>query len=212
MKQLEYDAMVMQLAKPGVDIASQITPLQAHQLHMAVGVAGESGELLDAIKKHVVYRKPLDIQNVIEELGDLEFYMSGLRQSIGVTREVTLTRNYHKLMMKRYPNGYTDQAAQDRTDKAEPSAKEVHPSFTRLLDLRGNVTQSTLAAELGESIQTISNWASRGVSKAGALAAQRRYGISATYILADEENSLPTIDESLVPKGMFNWYEAGKKD
>lgn len=38
---------------------------------MATGVSGEAGELLDAVKKSVVYKKPLDRENVVEELGDL---------------------------------------------------------------------------------------------------------------------------------------------
>ena len=51
---------------------------------MVVGVSGEAGELLDAVKKAVIYRKPLDLENVIEELGDLEFYMEGLRQGLEI--------------------------------------------------------------------------------------------------------------------------------
>ena len=117
MNEIKYDKMVMDLAKPGIDIVSQITPLQAHQLHMAVGICGEAGELIDAVKKHVVYRKPIDIDNLIEELGDIEWYMSGLRQSIGVTRDQVIEKNYEKLR-KRYAGHYTDDAATQRADKA----------------------------------------------------------------------------------------------
>lgn len=115
----KHQDMVKLLAKPGEAIIESLTPDKAHMLHMAVGVAGEGGELLDAIKKHVIYNKNLDRANVVEELGDLEFYMEGLRERTGITREETLEHNYHKLMKKRYPNGYSDQAAQDRADKQE---------------------------------------------------------------------------------------------
>ena len=54
-------------------------------LHMAVGLESEAGELLDAIKKIVVYRKPVgDLSdknsiawNVREEIGDLLWFQTG---------------------------------------------------------------------------------------------------------------------------------------
>ena len=48
-----------------------------NNLHMYMGVAGELGELLDAIKKNVIYGKPLDTKNVLEECGDIMFYTTG---------------------------------------------------------------------------------------------------------------------------------------
>jgi NTP pyrophosphatase (non-canonical NTP hydrolase) len=85
-------------------------------MHAAVGIAGEGGELLDAIKKHWVYNKPLDRANVIEELGDLEWYMQALRTLLDITREETLLANVEKLG-RRYPAGYTDFHAAARLDK-----------------------------------------------------------------------------------------------
>lgn len=117
-KGIEFAVMVAALVKPGQQIIDSLTPEKADLWHMATGVAGEAGELLDAIKKHVVYNKELDRTNVIEELGDLEFYMEKLRQNLGITREETIIVNIEKLG-KRYANGYSDQAAQARADKAE---------------------------------------------------------------------------------------------
>lgn len=113
---LFFEDMVKGLAKPGEAIVDSLTPEKAHQLHMAVGISGEAGELLDAIKKSVIYNKPLDRENVIEELGDLEFYMEGLRQGLGITRRETIQANAAKLN-KRYEQGYSDKAAQERADK-----------------------------------------------------------------------------------------------
>jgi len=116
-----HSNMVKKLSKDGSAILSTMTPKQAEILHMAVGIAGEAGELLDAIKKHVIYNKPLDLVNVIEELGDLEFYMEGLRQLVNITRELTLDNNINKLLTgekARYGKGeYSDEQAQDRADK-----------------------------------------------------------------------------------------------
>ena len=113
-----YSEMVAALAKPGERIASELTGEDAHLIHMAIGISGESGELLDAIKKRAVYRKELDRENVIEELGDLEFYLEGIRQGLGVTREQCIDANIAKLS-KRYASlKYSDDAAQQRADKA----------------------------------------------------------------------------------------------
>ena len=108
--------MVRSLAKDGQLILTSLTRETMHRLHMAVGVAGEAGELLDAIKKEAVYNKPLDVENVIEELGDLEFYMEGLRQSLGLTREQILQANIDKLSVRYNGFKYSDTAAQDRAD------------------------------------------------------------------------------------------------
>ena len=109
--------MVLQLAKPGIDIITDLTANRANLLHMAVGVAGEAGELLDAVKKHAIYNKPIDYNNVVEELGDLEFYMAGVRAALSIAREDTLRCNMEKLA-KRYPNfQYTNERAQKRADK-----------------------------------------------------------------------------------------------
>ena len=117
MNNVNHADMVKALAKPGADIVASLTPETAHSLHMAVGISGEAGELLDAVKKAAVYNKPLDRANVIEELGDLEFYMEGLRQGLGITREETLAGNIAKLSVRYAGLQYTDAAAQARADK-----------------------------------------------------------------------------------------------
>jgi len=122
MENVKHEEMVTALVKPGQDIIDSLTPGKANLLHMAVGVSGESGELLDAVKKCVVYNKDLDRENVIEELGDLEFYLEGIRQELKITREETLEANISKLLTSdkaRYKLGkFTDEQAQNRSDKA----------------------------------------------------------------------------------------------
>jgi NTP pyrophosphatase (non-canonical NTP hydrolase) len=117
MDKINHSEMVRALCKDGHVIAEEITASDAHGIHMAVGISGEAGELLDAVKKAVIYRKPLDRENVIEELGDLEFYLEGLRQGLGITREQTLDANIAKLGERYQGFNYSDQAAQTRADK-----------------------------------------------------------------------------------------------
>lgn len=114
---VQYDIMVKSLLKSGKDIQASLTASTANLVHLALGISDEAGEVLSAIKKTAIYNKPLDRDNIIEELGDLEFYMEGLRQAIGVTREEVIEANVQKLG-KRYSSGkYSDKQAQDRADK-----------------------------------------------------------------------------------------------
>lgn len=114
-----YEQFVQSIVKPGHDILVQLTPLQASILHMAVGVSGEAGELLDAVKKHAVYQKQLDFDNVREEAGDILFYLTGLLNELGLTINECMEANVEKLS-KRYPEKrYTNEAAIARADKLD---------------------------------------------------------------------------------------------
>jgi NTP pyrophosphatase (non-canonical NTP hydrolase) len=109
--------MVQVLAKSGADILASLTPERCEMLHMAGCIPEEAGEVFGVIKKHVYYNKPLDRQKLVEELGDLEFYIEGLRQACNITREEVLEANINKLS-KRYEGfRYSDAAAQQRADQ-----------------------------------------------------------------------------------------------
>jgi len=95
----------------------EITPEQCELLHAAIGIAGEAGELLDAVRKHVFDGEPLDRENVIEELGDIDFYLTAARLAAKTDLGEVLTYNQAKLT-KRYESGYSDKAARERADKA----------------------------------------------------------------------------------------------
>jgi len=112
----EYEAFVCSLAKPGADILASLTPEKVDAWHMATGVCTEAGELLDAVKKYVVYEKPVDLENILEELGDLEYYMAGIRMRFQINRKNILRKNEEKLK-KRYSKGYSNKQASERADK-----------------------------------------------------------------------------------------------
>lgn len=89
---IEHQQMVTTLAKDGSAILASMTSAGVHCLHMAVGVAGEAGELLEATGI------PSNRKHVIEELGDYEFYMEGLRQGYHIDRPevIELITQQHK--------------------------------------------------------------------------------------------------------------------
>lgn len=111
-----YAKFVHARTKSGVDIQGDITPFKLELLHAAIGVSTEAGELADVIKKHCIYTKPLDVINVIEELGDVMFYMQAIKNSLALEDEDIIKANMEKLS-KRYPKGYTNYHAQARLDK-----------------------------------------------------------------------------------------------
>lgn len=120
---MTHPEMVKKLCKTGQKILSQLDPIDCAAMHDAIGIAGEAGEILDMVKKAAIYRQPYDVANLVEELGDLEFYMEHLRQCFGITREQTLEANILKLR-KRYGAqfDYSDSAAKLRADKLEAAS------------------------------------------------------------------------------------------
>lgn len=102
--------------------------------HAVMGITGEAGELIDAVKKHWAYGKELDQANVIEELGDLRFYYQAMLNMFGLTDEDVCAMNMDKLQ-KRYPTGvYRDQDAIARADKqAEQLAEKFDTKFAEQL-------------------------------------------------------------------------------
>jgi NTP pyrophosphatase (non-canonical NTP hydrolase) len=119
-----YQQFVNSIVKPGAEIVRQLTPQQAHLLHMAVGVSGEAGELLDEVKKHCVYQKQIDIPHIIEEAGDILFYLTGLLNELDLSLEGCISANREKLS-RRYASGrYSNEQAIARADKAEEVKQE----------------------------------------------------------------------------------------
>lgn len=71
---ITFEEMVNRLCKPATEL--NFTADQLHRVHMVMGICGEVGELVSAIGND-------DTDNIIEEMGDLEFYYTGIAQSYG---------------------------------------------------------------------------------------------------------------------------------
>ena len=79
---------------------------KCHNLsNVGLGLAGESGEVADAIKKHLHQGHPLDKMKIAEELGDVVWYISLACSVIGFSFDDILRMNIAKLK-RRYPNGF----------------------------------------------------------------------------------------------------------
>lgn len=97
-------------------------------LHGVMGKVTEAGELMDNLKKHIFYNKPLDVVNIIEELGDDEWYGALVRDAIKVAQDEVQRRVIEKLTNKqkgRYKDGvFTSQEAINRDHDAEREVLE----------------------------------------------------------------------------------------
>ena len=83
--------------------------------NMALGLAGEAGETADMLKKHLFHGKPLDVGEVIKELGDVMWYVAGMATTIGASLDDVAQRNVDKLR-RRYPDGFSAEASAKRSD------------------------------------------------------------------------------------------------
>jgi len=98
-----------------------LSPMQAHLLQAALGIAGEGGEFVDHVKKHVFHGHPLDIAKLREECGDVLWYAADAASAIDAKLADVATENEAKLQ-RRYPNGFSRAASITRVDKGEPFA------------------------------------------------------------------------------------------
>lgn len=123
MKNNDYQAWAITKDRTYEDLAKRCSENHAHLrlIHAVMGLAGEVGEVTDAVKKSVLYNKELDVVNVKEECGDILWYMALLLDQIGSSFEEVMKMNHDKLET-RYPGGFSEKKAQDRADKINEKA------------------------------------------------------------------------------------------
>lgn len=80
-----------------------------------LGLAGESGEVCDYIKKHIFQGHEFEIDHIVEELGDCMWYIALMATAVGTTMEEIMERNIEKLK-KRYPDGFSVMNSINRTE------------------------------------------------------------------------------------------------
>lgn len=83
--------------------------------NMIMGLAGESGEIADHIKKVFYQGHELNRKHLAEEIGDLMFYIVNLSTLYDLSMENILDYNIEKLK-KRYKNGFTSEESINRQE------------------------------------------------------------------------------------------------
>lgn len=79
----------------------------------SMGLAGETGEVLEPLKKFLYHGHELDMNKVANELADVIWYVSALANTMGINLSVALDRNVEKLK-QRYPAGFDTNASVNR--------------------------------------------------------------------------------------------------
>jgi NTP pyrophosphatase (non-canonical NTP hydrolase) len=120
----EYSQFVSDLAADPRGIVKRVNPATINALHAAIGIASEAGEILDEIKKHLIYGAELNHEALWKEMGDLEWYSQLLRNAMFVDRQFILRRNMEKLN-KRHPNGFSTESAIAKVDAIEDANREL---------------------------------------------------------------------------------------
>lgn len=84
-------------------------------LNGLMGLNGESGEVIDILKKHLFQGHPFDREHVAKELGDVAWYLAVSADAIGYDLETILQMNVDKLRA-RYPDGFEEQKSLHRKE------------------------------------------------------------------------------------------------
>lgn len=80
-----------------------------------MGLCGEAGECIDLVKKHQHQGHDLDLLKLVDELGDVMWYIALTCESVGITMTNVAERNIAKLQ-KRYPDGFSTEASVNRKE------------------------------------------------------------------------------------------------
>ena len=96
----DYQQAVMRTANNGVK--AQTSKL----LNASLGLNGESGEFADVVKKCVYQGHELDLNHLVEELGDVMWYVAYACDALGCDLGEVVEANVEKLR-RRYPEGFS---------------------------------------------------------------------------------------------------------
>lgn len=84
-----------------------------------LGLAGESGEVIELLKKHLFHAQELDRDRLRKELGDVLWYLAAIATSADLDLDEVAEANIAKLRA-RFPDGFTPAASVAKADEAKP--------------------------------------------------------------------------------------------
>ena len=102
----EYQQLAMTTLNPQLDKKDVL-------INGVMGLCGESGEVIDIVKKHLHQGHELDREKLIKELGDVAWYLAEAATALDMDLEDILASNIEKLK-KRYPEGFSCERSRTR--------------------------------------------------------------------------------------------------
>ena len=86
-----------------------------NRMIMILGLVGEAGEIAENIKKVEGHGHRLNRTELVEELGDLMWYVAAIATNYHIDLDEVLTHNIAKLQ-NRYPEGFSHEASRNRAE------------------------------------------------------------------------------------------------
>lgn len=80
----------------------------------AMGLAGESGEFCDALKKTLFHEHEFDRMALSEELGDVAWYLAEAASALGLDLGAIFVEQQQKAR-ERYPDGWSAERSKNRS-------------------------------------------------------------------------------------------------
>jgi NTP pyrophosphatase (non-canonical NTP hydrolase) len=103
----QYQHEVLRTVPTSMSVKDKLT-------NFSMGLAGEAGELIDILKKHIFQGHCLEDKSKIkEELSDCFWYLANLANVLEIDLEEVMDLNIEKLK-KRYPNGFEERRSVNR--------------------------------------------------------------------------------------------------
>ena len=84
-------------------------------LNGALGLTGEAGEVADIIKKWKFQGHELDVEKMVDELGDVCWYIALISNALSIDLSEIFHRNIEKLKA-RYPDGFDPERSVNRAE------------------------------------------------------------------------------------------------
>ena len=94
----EYQRLAMKTLNPKLDKKDIL-------INGVMGLCGEAGEAIDIVKKHLAQGHELHKEKLVEELGDVAWYLAEAAYALDMDLNTILENNILKLK-KRFPEGF----------------------------------------------------------------------------------------------------------
>ena len=104
----EYQSLAMTTLNPELDKKDVL-------INGVMGLCGESGEVIDVVKKWLAQGHELNREKILAELGDVAWYLAEVAYALDTPLEEVLEGNINKLK-KRYPEGFDTDKSINRKD------------------------------------------------------------------------------------------------
>ena len=104
----EYQQLAMVTLNPALNKKDVL-------INGVMGLCGESGEVIDIVKRHLAQGHNLNRDELIKELGDVAWYLAETAYALDVPLEEVCQRNIAKLKA-RYPEGFSTERSINRVE------------------------------------------------------------------------------------------------